>query len=109
MRVHEMFRDDGGFAPGAFRNQGEGMSTDWEKYATRRETRERAPKPELNAVVQLQVGRVREVPGQEVEHTPDVERRNRAHTDVFGEKDEEARTLLRRIAKVVIPFDTPPS
>lgn len=108
MRVHKTFRkSDGSAVASAFRNRGEGMSTDWEKYATPQETRRRAKQPGHNAVVTLHVGSVRELPEQQVEHTPDVERANRAHTDVYGEKDEEVRIKLRRIAEIVIGFDTP--
>jgi len=83
------------------------MSTDWEKYATALETRQRAKQPECSGVISLHVGSVRELPEQQVEHTPDVERANRAHTDVFGKKDEEVRVKLRRIAEIVIGFDAP--
>lgn len=108
VRVHEAWRKNSDIKPGAFRNHGMGMSTDWEKYSTAHQTRRRARAPEKNAVVLMLVGSVRQVPGQRVEHTPDIERRNRAHTDVFGEKDEEARVRLRRIAEIVIPFGIPP-
>ncbi len=107
MRVHEMWRRNGSISPGAFRNHGKGMSTDWEKYTTPRETRQRAKQPERNGVIRLHVGSVRELPEQQVEHTPDVQQANRAHTDVFGKKDEEVRVKLRRIAEVVVPFDAP--
>lgn len=107
MRIHEMWRKDGSVAPGAFKNHGEGMSTDWEEYAKPHQTRGRAKQPECNAVVRFNVGKVRQVPGQEVEHTPDVERLNRAHTDVCGDKDTEVRVKLRRIAEIVIGFDAP--
>ena len=107
MRVNELWRRDGGVSPGAFKNHGDGMSTDWEKYSTPGETRARAKKPAENAVVSLIASKVAEVPGQRVEHTPDIERRNRAHTDVFGVKDTEVRVKLRRIANTVIAFGTP--
>jgi hypothetical protein len=105
MRVHDMWRKDVDVNPGAFKNHNGGMSTDWAKYSTPEETRQRARSPDRNAVVSLGVGAVRAIPGQEVVHTPDTERRNRAHTDVFGDKDEEARVKLRRIAEIVIPFE----
>jgi len=108
MRVHATWRKkNGSLAKGAFANHNNGMSMDWHKYATPQQTRRRAKTPGKNAVVAMSVGKVRGVPGQRVEHTPDVERHNRAHSDVFGDKDEEARVKLRRIAKIVIPFDTP--
>lgn len=83
------------------------MSTDWEKYATPHETRRRAQRPGHNAVVTLHVGSVRQLPEQQVEHTPKVAEDNRAHTDVYGQKDEEVRIMLRRIAEVVVRFDAP--
>ena len=108
MRIHKTWRKkDGSIALGGFQNRGAGMSTDWQKYATPQETRRRETQAECNAVVSLHVGSVRELPEQRVEHTPDVKRENRAHTDVFGEKDEEIRMKLRRIAEVVVPFDAP--
>ncbi len=108
MRIDKTWRKkDGSIAPSGFQNRGAGMSTDWVKYATPQETRRRAKQPGHNAVVTLHVGSVRELPEQQVEHTPDVERANRAHTDVFGEKDEEVRIMLRRIAEIVIGFDAP--
>ena len=33
MRVHELWRRDGFVSAGAFKNHGDGMSTDWERYA----------------------------------------------------------------------------
>lgn len=107
MRVHKTWRKkDGSIAPGAFQNHSAGMSTDWEKYSTPEETHRRARRdPKKNAVVFLVVGEVRAVPGQRVEHTPDVERCNRAHTDVLGEKDVETRMKLTRIAEFALPFD----
>ena len=108
MRVHKNWRKaDGTIATAAFKNHGEGMSTDWQKYANPQGTRQRAKQPGDNAVVKLHVGSVRQLPGQEVEHTPDVEQHNRAHTDVVGAKDEEVRMKLRRIAEIVVRFDAP--
>lgn len=103
MRVHTWtFARDGILSAGAFKNHGGGMSTDWEKYSTAEETRARGKKPpEEYWVVKMNVGEVREVPGQTVEHSPLPE--NRAHTDVIGEKDEEVRIKLRRLSLVVIP------
>lgn len=108
MRVHETWFRDGSIIPKAFQNRNGAMSVDWERYAKPSETRRRARKrPEENAVVSLRAGEVRSVPGQEVKHTPNIEKNNRAHTDVSGDKDTEVRVQLRRYAKVVIPFDTP--
>ena len=103
MRIHaRTFARDGVLSAGAFKNHGSGMSTDWEKYSTAEETRARGPKPpEEYWVVRMNVGKVKEVPGQMVDHSPLPE--NRTHTDVKGEKDEEVRVLLRRLSLRVIP------
>lgn len=101
MGVHKTWlKPDGTLATGAFQNRGGAMSTDWSKYATPEETRQRRRTPADNAVVSMNVGKVRAVPGQSVTHTPLPE--NRAHTDVLGEKDEEARVLLRRASTIVL-------
>lgn len=104
MRVHRTwFKPNGEIAPGAFQNRGDGMSTDWSRYSTPNETRLRARKtPTDNAVLAMVAGDVRQVPDQQVVHTPQPE--NRAHADVRGEKDEEARVLIGRIATVVLPL-----
>jgi hypothetical protein len=109
MRVHRTWIDSNGdIRPGAFQNRPthkDGMSTDWAKYARPEDTRFRAKNPRENAVIQLIVGKVREIPDQTVIHTPDSATNNQAHTDVFGEKHTEARVKLSRIYKLVIPLD----
>lgn len=83
---------------------GAGMSTDWSKYSSPEQSRERARAPEDNAIVALTVEDVRAVPGQRVMHTPQSD--NRAHTDVFGDKsDPEVQTRLSRIARLIIPLE----
>ncbi len=113
MRVHKNMIVHGQPLPGAFKNQGEGMSTDWEKYSTPEETRRRARKAaEEYAVIALVVGEVRQLPGQIVEHTPVQpdpaagEPGNRAHTDVYGEKrkDPEIRKAFMRIYTMQLPL-----
>lgn len=99
MRVHKQHVRDGKLQPGAFRNQPKGdpnagMSTDRAKYSTPEATRQRAKMSADNYVVKLRVGAARAIPGQTVVHTPDEARNNRSHTDVFGEKTAEARTLF---------------
>ncbi len=72
--------------PIAFRNhppESGGMSTDWEKYATAEQCRNRAKIPADNAVIRMNAGRIRQIPGQTVEHAPLPE--NRAHTEVYGD------------------------
>jgi len=82
------------------------MSTDWAKYSSPEETRQRAKNPKDNAVIQLIAGEVRRIPEQWIQHTPDRQRNNRAHTDVFGEKSKnpEVRLSFMRIAQVVLPL-----
>ncbi len=102
MRIHVPTFGQRTVSVGAFKNHGGGMSTDWEKYSTAAETRSRGKKPrEEYWVVSMNVGEVRGLPGQTVEHLPLPN--NRAHTDVKGEKDEEVRVRLRRLSRIVIP------
>ena len=106
MRVHRNHQVNGTLSPGAFRDQppgGErpGMSTDWSRYSTPESTLRRARKPEDNGVVEMLVGHVRAIPNLLVEHTPLPD--NRAHTDVFGQKDVEVRVLLQRACRWVVP------
>ena len=109
MRVHRMWLGaDGKVFPGAFKNRPsdkDGMSTDWQKYATPEQTRNRAKTPKDNAVIQFVVGAVRKVADQTVVHTPDRATNNRAHTDVYGEKHTEARLQLSRIYTPVISVE----
>lgn len=110
MRIHQTYLkpSDGSLMPGAFRDRDGAMSTDWEKYRTPQEARDAARNPNKNGVIAMNVGEVRKVesPRQEVEHTPlhghEELPDNRAHTDVRGEKTEEVRMKLRRIATWVI-------
>lgn len=79
-----------------------GMSTDWCRYSSPEETRQRAKSsPDNYGVVEMVVSVVRAIPGVVVEHTP--EPKNRAHTDVFGDKkDQEIRVRLTRACHWVI-------
>ena len=107
MRVHwRQLDEDGVLIPGAFKDIGGGMSTDWDKYSNPDQTRARAADPTANAVIAMSVGEVRTVPGQIVIHTPSLEFNNRAHTDVIGEKKKnpEVRLKFTRIYRVVIPY-----
>jgi hypothetical protein len=101
MRAHRVFFTSGQLAPGVFRDHGEGMSMDWERYSTPERTRLRAKHPEDNAVIQMVAADVRAIPPLTVEHRPVPE--NRAHSGVIGRKDPEVRVKLRRIAQVLIP------
>ena len=100
-RIHKYHVRDGGIIPFAFKDYA--MSVDWDKYSTPAETRGRGPQAAANyGVVALPAGGARNVPGQAVVHTP--ARPNRAHSEVRGEKDEEARVRLRRLCIWIIPL-----
>ena len=106
-RVHFRDLDDNGQPrPGAFRNspkESPDMSTDWCKYATADETRQRGKQSAENyAVVELNAGRTRRVPGQSVEHTPDCN--NRAHSSVVGKKTAVERNEFLGIYSMVLPL-----
>ena len=116
MRVHKHNLDANGEPiPGAFRNQptrADGMSTDWNKYSTPEEGQARARTPGDNAVIVLPVAAVREIADEQiVEHTPIYEPLaeppifNRAHTDVFGEKNTEARFHFMKIYRFAIRLE----
>ena len=109
MRVHKNWFQPKQNIVGLFKNHGEGMSTDWSKYATPLETRERVVQfgktPENFAVIKMLVTNVREIENQIVKHTPDEPNRNRAHTDILGEKDAEIRLKFSRIFEIVIKIE----
>ena len=111
LRVHRQWLEAGDLAPGCFQDhpkKGGSMSTDWSRYATPEQTRNRAMRsgPENNAVLALGVGAVRAIPNQIVRHVPvcgDQEvPDNRAHTDVFGPKNAETRLRYLRIYRIVL-------
>lgn len=101
MRVHSCYiKNEIEVIPGAFRDRGTSMSTDWEKYSMPTETRRRGKRPADNGVISLVVALVRSL-SLSVEHDPvnvpgNV---NRAHTGVIGAKDTEIRLKLARIYK----------
>lgn len=74
--------------PGVFSENKGSMSTDWGKYSTARETRARPGSPEKFAVLAMIVGKIREIDGLKVRHSPTQNVAelpdNQAHTDVFG-------------------------
>jgi hypothetical protein len=107
-RAHRNLCPKGEIAPNVFREQNGGISTDWEKYSTAAECRNRARSPADNAVLRLNVGDVRGIDRLEVDHSPVKHEAplpdNRAHSDILGlgkmspESITEARVLLRRAA-----------
>lgn len=111
MRVHKNWFQPKQNITGLFKNHGEGMSTDWSYYATPQETRKRViqfdKSPGDFAVIKMLVAEVRAIEDQIVEHTPDRKNINRAHTDVFGEKDVEVRLKFSRIFEVIVKVEEP--
>lgn len=105
-RVHRNDTRNGEPIPGAFRNVGERMSADWEKYSTASQSRQRAKAPIVVGIVSLLVGAVREIESLSVQHVPEHPA-NRAHTEVFGKKDAEVRLKLLRIYEWKIKPDDP--
>src|SRR5437867_801913 len=84
MRAHQTHFRNGELLPGVFRQHGDGMSVDWEKYARPEDTRNRAARPLENAVIVTNVGDIHDIPDLQVRHKPDHERLNRAHSNVIG-------------------------
>ena len=107
MWVHRNLIPQGEMGPHVFRDHGGGMSVDWDRYSTAADTRARARVPADNAVISMDVVRVRGIDGLVVEHDPVQEnsfdqkgnplKPNRAHSQVIGEKDTQRRLLLSRI------------
>ena len=107
MNAHKGFFKGDELLPGVFRKHGGGMSVNWEKYATAAITRNQAKTPDDNAVLKMQVSSIRSISELQVEHTPDLERNNRAHTDVLGipdggELQTQLRSQLLDIAQIVL-------
>ena len=111
MRVHKSFLDsEGDLFPTAFRNQPKGsigMSVDWSEYAEPIDTKNRANKPDENAVIKFTAGNARNIPNQIVEHKPvsPPEIPNQAHSEVIGDKkDVEVRERFMQIYEMEIPL-----
>ena len=108
MRAHRDNFRDGELQPGAFKDRGNGMSVNWDKYSSAQETKRQATKtPDNNAVVIMVVRDIRDIDDLKVKHTPQP--LNQAHSDVHGllsgrEHRTEMRLLLLGIADIVIPL-----
>ena len=109
MRVHQNNIREGSLLPIVFVNHGEGeeegMSTDWNKYSTPEETKNRgyATRPSWKGgVIQMVVGDIRKITWQTVQHSPLAD--NRAHTNVKGRKDTQERYLFMRVWTWAIPY-----
>jgi hypothetical protein len=100
MRVHRSFVTDGDFDMGVFRDQDGGMSTEWGKYATPTDVRNRSKNPADNGVIEMIVADIISISGLTVQHSPDQQSGARGHTDVFGNKKAPGvRLKLKRIAQ----------
>ncbi|HEX7478903.1 MAG TPA: hypothetical protein VF331_13945 [Polyangiales bacterium] len=105
LRVHRSFiGPDGAPTPGAIKDHGGGMSTNWAKYCDAQAARQRAKTPRDNGVLSFNVGTVRSSP-QTVEHTPTAD--DRSHTDVFGEKTAAIRLRLLESFNWAIQLNDP--
>ncbi len=109
MRVHQVHIRGDSPSLKVFVNHGEdeedGMSTDWNKYSTPAQTRNRiyGSKPAWRGgVIQMVVGEVRKIPGQSVQHAPLAD--NRAHTNVKGRKNTQERYLFMRVWNWAISY-----
>jgi hypothetical protein len=92
--------------PTVFREHQDGMSTDWSKYSTPYDTQTRSTNPNQNGVIEMNVGKVRQLQLQVLHHPLPI---NRAHTNVKGipmdkKLKAKVRLLLARIAQYVIPI-----
>jgi hypothetical protein len=108
MRFHKNLSPDKEIRPNIFREHGSGISTDWNKYSTPEQTKQRSKVPSDNAVISLNVGEVKRIKNINVEHAPIIG--NRAHSEIRGmpkEKGEqlEIRVRLARISKFEIRFE----
>ncbi|MBE3145266.1 MAG: hypothetical protein IMZ61_15310 [Planctomycetes bacterium] len=68
------------------------MSVDWDRYSTPVESQNRSRTPSDNGVVTFVALKLRQLPGQILEHSPI--RENRSHSEVIGEKTEEVRLKM---------------
>jgi hypothetical protein len=113
MRAHKSLLLDGEIRPNIFREQGAGMSVDWDKYSTPEQSRARSKVPADNGIVQLNTSLVRMIPGLKVTHDPVQEgvvdnqgkplSANRAHSLVKGVGiDAQKRVALSRICSWAI-------
>src|ERR1700733_5373199 len=89
MRAHKTDFKNGELNPGVFRDRKGGMSTDWEKYSTAEQSRNRAIVPDDNSIIKLSVAGIRNIEKLSVIHEPLPD--NRAHAEVFGDKTTQAR------------------
>ena len=100
-RIHKSFFRGGKLLPGVFREIGDGMSADWEKYATPTESVCRAKVPTDNGIASFEARDIRNM-NLEVIHKPS--KKNRSHSIVKGKEkmikdDPEIRFKLLKLVK----------
>ncbi len=93
----------------AFRDeQGDGISTAWDKYSSAKKTRRLAKVPKINGVIKINTGNIRKISQLSVQHKPTM--RNYGHFFITGlpKKRPEMlklRSLLKDISNWVIPLN----
>ena len=108
-RVHHVDIVNSKVVAHAFRARGagtdRGMSTDWSKYSTPQQAKEKAKSPANNSIVRFSVKKVRQVPVLSVEHAPLPD--NRAHSHILGipEKGEVDPTITEMRERLQKMFD----
>jgi hypothetical protein len=91
--------------PYAFKDNN-GISTEWNKYSTPEETRQRALDPKKNGVIKIKVEIIRQFQNFSVNHAPIP--LNRAHSNINGlktykkEDQTDIRKRLSRAAEWII-------
>lgn len=110
MRVHKTFAPNGNLQPGVFRDVEGGMSVNWLKYcATAADARRLSKTPADNGIVSFpSAGALRAITPLTVEHTPDFEKPDRSHAEVFGDKKAAGiRIALLKLARWEIQINAP--
>lgn len=77
-----------------FRVHKVGMSVNWSKYSTPQKTLLEAREPEKNGVIEMNTGKLRDIPPLDVIHAPNTE--NRAHSNVINIPEKEPKKIKVR-------------
>ncbi len=91
----------------AFRDeQGDGISTAWDKYSSAKKLKRMAKMPKFNGVIKMKTGNIRKISQLSVQHKPTM--RNYGHSLIMGlpiKRSEKLkiRSLLKEISNWVIP------
>ena len=103
-RIYKSHVDDGEVMPGCFREKGngesKGMSTDWSRYSTAEQSKERAKTPSYNGIISFITGDIRglslTVAHDPIENHPSLPN-NRAHTNISGIGNERIKKTETRL------------